>query len=80
MPTLIVNCGVKGLTLFPGALLAANASRTESMLAPITESGPAAASRPLFEAMLSREAVGGGGASFGHGDGSSRSFASPAMV
>ena len=48
------------------------------MLAIITESGPAAASNPLVEAILSRDAVGGGKESKGHGDGSNRSFDSPA--
>lgn len=55
-----------------------NAWRTDSVLAIITESGPAAASSPLVEAILSREAVGGGNESKGHGDGSRRSLESPA--
>ena len=77
---LSVNCGVNGLKLFPGALLAVKACRTEAVLATITVSGPAAARRPFFEATVSSEAVGGGRASLGHGEGSNRSFASPAIV
>ena len=57
--------------------LAVKACRTLSVPAIMTESGPAAASRPLWEATLNKEAVGGGRASAGHGDGSSRTFDSP---
>lgn len=59
---------------------AENASRTESVPTTITESGPAAASRPFLEAIESNEAVGGGRESLGHGDGNRRSFASPATA
>lgn len=48
------------------------------MVATIIEDGPAAASNPLWDAMLSNDAVGGGGASVGH-DGVIRSFVSPAI-
>ena len=58
-------------------LTASKAALTESVLAMTTESGPAAASNPLLEAMLNREAVGGGRASEGHGVGSSRTLDSP---
>ena len=47
------------------------------MLAITTESGPAAAKRPLFEAMESKEALGGGRSLVGHGDGNRRTLASP---
>ena len=58
---------------------ALKACRTDSVLAIITESGPAAARRPFLEAILSKEAVGGGSALDGHGDGRRRSFDSPAI-
>ncbi len=61
----------------PVGVFALKACRTLSVLAITTESGPAAAIRPLFEAILNKEAVGGGRASDGHGDGSSRTFDSP---
>ena len=72
-----MSCGVKFLISLPLELFASKASRTESVLAMTTESGPAAASKPLFEAMLNKEAVGGGSASDGHGVGSRRTFDSP---
>ena len=59
-------------------LAALKPCRTDSVLAMTTESGPAAASKPFFEAILSKEAVDGGSASDGHGDGRRRSFDSPA--
>jgi len=59
---------------------AENACRTASVLAIMTESGPAAASRPCLEAILSSEAVGAGRASAGHDDGTRRSFDSPAIA
>lgn len=46
----------------------------------MTDSGPAAASKPFFEAIDSNDAVGGGSESLGHGEGSKRSFASPATA
>jgi len=64
-----MSLAVEALTL--------KACRTLSVLAIMTESGPAAATRPVFEATLNREAVGGGRASVGHGDGKSRTFDSP---
>ena len=60
----------------PGA---ENACRIELVSARMTESGPAAASRPFFEAIDSSDAVGGGRESFGHGEGNKRNFASPAI-
>lgn len=69
---------MKGL-IFPSAG-AENACRTDSVPATITESGPAAASRLLFEAIDSNEAVGGGRELVGHGDGKRRNFASPATA
>ena len=69
---------MKGLTLpFAGV---DSVWRTESVLAMMTDSGPAAATRPLLEAMESNEAVGGGRESEGHDEGSNRSLASPANV
>lgn len=64
------------LAAFP----AVNPCRTDSVLARITDSGPAAARRPFFDATDSSEAVGGGRESAGHGDGSIRSLVSPAIA
>ena len=73
------NWDVNGLTL-PSVLPAAEkACRTDSVAAITTDSGPAAASNPFLDAMLSNEAVGGGRASLGQEVGSSRSFVSPAI-
>ena len=79
MPRLNVNCGAKDL-MFPSPVDAVYACRTESVLAITTDSGPAAASKPFFEAILSNEAVEGGRLSDGHGEGKSFSFELPAMV
>lgn len=73
-----VKWGVKDLVL--SSPLAENACRTESVPAITTDSGPAAARRPFFEAMESKEALGGGRESAGHGDGSRRTLASPAIA
>ena len=62
------------------ALPAENPCRTDSVLAMMTDSGPAAARRPFFDAIDSNEAVGGGRESTGHGDGNNCSFVSPAMA
>ena len=59
---------------------AENASRTESVPAITTDSGPAAARRPFFEAIERSDAVGGGSESAGHADGNRRNFASPAIA
>ena len=80
MPTLRVNWGLKLLILPLAALPAENSCRTESVLATITESGPAAARRPLIDATDSNEAVGGGRESAGQGAGNSCSFVSPAIA
>ena len=56
------------------------ACRTDSVLATTTESGPAAASSPFFDATDSKDAVGGGRESMGHGDGSNCNFVSPAIA
>ena len=74
----MVKCGENGLMLFRPESAAVNAFLTDSVLAIMTASGPAAASRPLFEAVLNSEDVGGGRASAGHGEGRSLTFASPA--
>ena len=67
--------------MLPCATLPAeNACRTDSVPATITDSGPAAARRPFFDAMDSNEAVGGGRDSVGHGDGSNCNFDSPAIA
>ena len=77
IPRSSFSCGLNGLVLpSPGA---ENACRTELVSAKMTESGPAAASRPFFEAIDNNDAVGGGRESFGHGKGSRRNFASPAI-
>ena len=59
---------------------AVKASRTASVVAITTDSGPAAASRPLLLATLSKEEVDGGRLSAGHDEGRSRTFASPERV
>lgn len=75
------SCGVKDLMLFSvGASAALKPLRTASVVAMTRVSGPAAATSPLVEEMLKSEAVGGGSFSDGHGEGSSRSFVSPAIV
>ena len=68
------------MTVLPVFASALKASRTVSVFAMTTESGPAAARRPLFEAILSKDAVGGGSASGGHAVGKRRSFDSPAKA
>jgi len=73
-----VNWGVKDFVV--PSTVAENACRTDSVPAMITDSGPAAARRPFFEAMESKEALGGGRESAGHGDGSRRSSASPTIA
>ena len=73
-----VNWGLNGSTLFSALTDAEKACRTDSVPAITTDSGPAAASKPLLDAMLSNEAVGGGRASRGQGEGSSLIFTSPA--
>lgn len=77
MPRFKISCGVKDFGL-PSPPLE-KACRTDSVLAITTDSGPAAARRPFFEAMPSREAVGGGRALLGHGEGKSRTLDSPAI-
>lgn len=62
------------------ALAAENPCRTDSVPATTTDSGPAAARRPFFDAIDSSEAVGGGRESMGHGEGSNCSFVSPAIA
>lgn len=71
---------MKDLILPSVALPAENPCRTDSVLAIITDSGPAAARRPFFDAMDSKEAVGGGRESMGHGDDSNCNFVSPAIA
>lgn len=80
MPTLRVNWEVKGLIPPLAVLAAENPCRTDSVPATMTDSGPAAARRPFFDATDSNEAVGGGRESMGHGDGSNCNFASPAIA
>ena len=80
MPMFRVNCGVNGLMLPSEGPGAEKACRTESVPAMTTDSGPAAASSPFLDATASNEAVGGGSVLAGHGDGSRRSFASPATA
>lgn len=52
----------------------------DSVVATITASGPAAATRPFRDAMLSRDEVGAGRLSEGHGVGNSCTLASPAKA
>lgn len=56
------------------------AFRIDSVVANITQSGPAAATSPFFGAILMRDEVGGGRFVLGHGDGSSCNLASPAIA
>lgn len=64
------------LAAFPAVKLC----RTDSVLARMTDSGPAAARRPFFDATDSSEAVGGGRELVGHGVGSNCSLVSPAIA
>ncbi len=79
MPIGMVNCGENGLMSLAAEPDDVKACLTDSVLAIMTTSGPAAATRPLFDAILINEEVGGGRASDGQGDGSSLTLASPAM-
>lgn len=80
MPIFRVNRGTKDLKLPPPVPGMENAWRTDSVLAITTDSGPAAAIIPFWEAMLSSEAVDGGRALLSHGEGNNRSLDSPAMA
>jgi len=71
------SCGVKGWTLLPLSVMFLKASLIASAFAMTTELGPAAATRPGFDATLSKDEVGGGKASAGHASGRSFSFVSP---
>ena len=76
----MLSCGENDL-MFPSPdPLAEYAFLTDSVLEIMTDSGPAAASRPFLEAILSKDAAEGGNLSEGHGEGRSRIFASPAIL
>ena len=80
IPRSKTKCGVNGFVFPPPDTSAVNAFRTASVLATTTDVGPPAASIPLREAMLSKDAVVGGKLSDGHGVGSNWSFMSPAIL
>ena len=74
-----VNRGMKGLISLSALPVAEKACRTDSVSATTTVPGPAAANKPFLDAMLNKEEVGGGKASLGQAEGSSRIFVSPAI-
>jgi len=73
-------CGVNELVLFSCGTPDVYAFLTDSVLVRIKVSGPAAASNPFAEEMLSSDAVEGGNRSLGHDCGRRRSFVSPAIA
>lgn len=75
-----VNCAWNGRVWLSPIRGPSYAFRIDSVVARITQSGPAAATSPLFGAMLMRDEVEGGRFAAGHGDGSSCNLASPAIA
>jgi len=73
-------CGVKEAVLFSCGAPDVYAFLTDSVLARINVSGPAAASKPFVEETLSSDAVEGGSLSVGHDCGRRRSLVSPAIA
>ena len=80
MPMFKVKWGENALILPSTVSPVEKLLRTDSVLAMITDSGPAAASNPFVEAILSKELVEGGSSAAGHGEGNRRSLLSPAIA